>query len=598
MNRSTPWLRLLAALLAFGLVAAACGGDSDDGDSGDTDSAEADGVEAGGDDDGGDEGGDGGEDLGAQGPEEDVVEGGDGPVYGGTLRYGLEAETNTGYDIATSNCAISCIMVMRSIMEPLLAENQDGEVVPFLAQDFFPVPAEELAEGQVPFGVWDFVLRDGITFHDGSPLDAEAAVKSMLHIKNGPVSGGTFAFLHSAEAIDAMTMRVFMAPPGGEPGTFPWASFPTFLTDRAGYVHAPSMIDDPEGPLNPVGTGPFVFDSWTPNETLTVVRNDNYWHSDADGNAFPYLDAIEWVMLPDKQARDQALLAGDIDIQHTSFPDSIVAFREEESIDIIEADDFGETTYIMINHDDAVMADLRVRQALAHCLDRDLVNELRNEGIARVADGLFSPLQLGFLEDPGLPQFDPDAGMALWDEYVAENGVPELTFGTTTVPFNLGTAELITAQWDQNCGIEAGISQIEQGAFITEALVGNFQMFLWRNHAGTDPDQQFLWWWSETAAPLGEVALNFGRFRVPEIDEALFGIRTQADPAIRQAAAEGINQIMAAQVLNIPTSFTIWGLPHDPSVQQLTGFPLPEGDEMFGIIAGRHAVAQIYLAEG
>ncbi len=589
-------LRILLALLAFTLVAAACG-DADDGDAADVVDDAASEVDdaVDGDGDGGDADGD--ETTGAQGPEVDEPTEGEGdPVYGGTLRYGLEAETNTGYDIATSNCAISCIMVMRSMLEPLLAENQDGETVGFLAEDFYPTPAEELGEGMVELGAWDFVMRDGITFHDGAPLDAEAAVKSMMHIKNGPVSGGAFAFLHSAEAVDDMTMRVYMAPPGGEPGTFPWAAFPSYLTDRAGYVHAPSMIDDPEGALNPVGTGPFVFDSWTPNEVLTVVRNEDYWHTTPEGDALPYLDSIEWVMLPDKQARDQALLAGDIDIQHNSFPDSIAAFRDAEDIDILESDEFAETTYLMLNHDDPVIGDLRVRQALAHCLDRQLINEIRNEGIGELASGLFSTRQIGYLEDAGLPQFDPEAGTELWDAYVAETGSePTIALGTTTVPYNLGTMELISAQLEQNCSIPTTVDQTEQGAFITRALVGDFQVFLWRNHGGTDPDQQFLWWWSETAPPVGEVALNFGRIRNEQIDEALFAVRTQADPAVRQQAAEGINQIMGTEVLNIPLTYTIWGLPHQPYVQNLTGFPLPDGGELFPVISGRHGVAQIWM---
>ncbi len=518
------------------------------------------------------------------------------PVHGGTLRYGLEAETNTGYDLATSNCAISCVMVMGSMIESLLTADTDGNFVGLLAEDFYPTPADELGEGMVELGAWDFVMRDGITFHDGTPLDADAAVTSLLHFKNGPVSGGSLAFLHSAEAIDDMTMRTYMAAPGGEPGTFPWASFPAYMASPVGWVQAPSMIEDPEGALRPAGTGPFVFESWTPNEQLSVVRNDDYWLSGEGGADLPYLDAVEFVMLADKQARDQALLAGDIDIEHTSFPDSIAALREANGIEMLESDEYGETTYLMLNHDDPVIGDLRVRQALAHCLDRELINEIRNEGIGQVADGLFSPLQDGYTEDNGFPGFDPEAGTELWDAYVAEAGdEPTIALGTTTVPYNLGTMELISAQLDQNCDIPTTVDQTEQGAFITRALVGDFQAFLWRNHGGVDTDQQFLWWWSETAPPVGEVALNFGRIRNERIDEALFTIRTQADPDVRRDAAETIDRTMADEVLNIPLVHTIWGLPHQPEVEDLTGLPLPGGGQQFPVISGRHSLAQVWL---
>ena len=69
--------------------------------------------------------------------------------------------------------------------------------------------------------------------------------------------------------------------------------------------------------------------------------------------------------------------------------------------------------------------------------------------------------------------------------------------------------------------VQATITPIEQGQYIGLALNGTFEAFGWRSHFGSDPDQQRMWWYSAAASPIGQLALNFGRFKDPVIDEAL-----------------------------------------------------------------------------
>lgn len=596
-------MRLLALLLAFGLVAAACGDSDDDSGDGATEETSAP-DEA----DGGDEGDDAAVDDEA-GTRTGEVESEEETRYGGTLRYGLEAETNTGWTPSGSNCAIACHQVMRSFFDPLTTIAADGSIVPFLAQSVLPLVDEGLQEGQVPYGVWEIKLRDQeILFHNGDPLTAEAVAANLLDHTDPTATTFTAVILvNSVDVIDESTVHVSMSLPGGEPGTFPWVAFDAYLGGTIGYIAHPSQLEAEDGAQNPIGTGAFVFESWTPNEQLNVVRNENYWRTDPDGNALPYLDRIEYLPLPEATARTAALESGQIDILHTSNGDEIAGFQGQDDLVVNLSDQFGETTYLMFNHSAELIdgspnpvTDARIRRALAHCFDRELFIDLRDAGLRSVANTPFTPGTLGHLDDTGFPGFDPEAGIALVAEWEAENGdLPPLEIGTTSDPFNLGSVELM-AQFFGECGIDVEIIQIEQGQFITEALLGNFQINFWRNHAGVDPDQQFLWWHSSANAPLGEIAVNFGRINDPVIDELLGGIRTLPDPAVRQELAENLSRQMAAEVTNLWISWTLWANVYDAKVQNITVDQTPEGVEIVptGVgIGGTHSLSQIFIVE-
>jgi ABC-type transport system substrate-binding protein len=120
---------------------------------------------------------------------------------------------------------------------------------------------------------------------------------------------------------------------------------------------------------------------------------------------------------------------------------------------------------------------------------------------------------------------------------------------------------------------------IPQDQIITNALFGaeNFFIYGWRNHAGLTVDQQNFWWNSASAAPEGQLALNFGRLRDATIDADLAVARSDPDEAKRTAAAEDINRTMAKNCYQIPTTWTLWGTPHKDTVQGLGSTPLPDG---------------------
>ncbi len=546
-SSSRTLLRLLALLAVFGLVAAACGGDDES-----LEETEAD-------------------DPAEGGAMEFDVEEGD-PAEGGRLVFGLEADTQNPWSPARAICAISCHQVMKSVYDPLMLPDAEGIPQPNLLESI--EPNEDFTE-------WRLTPREGITFHDGTPFDAEAIRVNMMDVKESSLTQAAVKDLEGVR-VEGNVAIVSMVNP--------WAAFPIHLTAQLGYMASPTWLQAAIAGqaqfTEPVGTGPFVFESYQAGVSFGATKNEDYWKQGPGGAELPYLDSIVFRIFPEGEARINAVESGESSIAHTSSGDQISRIRDlvdEGTLETLESDEFGETGYIMLNVNDQgensneALQDTRVRRALAHAIDREFIRDTISAGVGTLANGPFPPGTIGYLEDTGYPEYDPDEARSLVEEYEAENGPVELEFSTTNDPINLRTNERVVAYWNE-VGIDASVNQIEQGQYILEAVFGRFNAFGWRNHGGFDPDQQNLWWHSDSYAEEGGLALNFGRFRDEVIDENLQIVRTSADEDERREAAETINRQFGEEAYNLWATWTIWSFPHQPSVNGIDDTYLPDGE--------------------
>ena len=497
-------------------------------------------------------------------------------VPGGKLVFGLEADTSSPWRPAEMVCAIACYQVIRNIYDSLTLPDDSGGWSPYLASAV--TPNDDYTE-------WKLTAREGVTFHDGTPFDGAAIVENLTRAKEGILTGNILRPVSTiaVDSADPMTAVVTMSTS--------WAAFPFALMGAAGMEASPAWLaaSDTDDTLKskPVGTGPFVYQDYKPNELFSMTKNPDYWNA-----PYPYLDAIEFRPIEDALNRRDALKSGTVDIIHTTNAETIVENTASGEFGQTIIENNAETAYTLlhVSQEGSPLTDARVRCALAYASDQQLLIDTIGAGLNQIAFGPFSPTQVGYLESTGFPEAqDMAKAQELIAEYKAEFPGPlSISLATTQDQTNLTIAQQ-QQQWWTEAGVDnVTIDQIDQGNYIVTALLGSFQVFQWRNHGGFDLDMQYHWWHSSAAVPVGQLALNFGRIRDPQLDALLDENRASDDPARKKAIAEEVNQLFGTQCYNLWGSYTTWDIIHKPGVNGVVTFPLPDGgNSIFGAgIAG------------
>jgi peptide/nickel transport system substrate-binding protein len=298
----------------------------------------------------------------------------------------------------------------------------------------------------------------------------------------------------------------------------------------------------------------------------------------------------------------------------TANGDTLSQFLDDESFKVDSSGKFGDTVYIMLNtatgaqdpegkNANSPLLNLDCRKALAGAIDKDRWTQERYAGLVPPANGPFPPGSVGYLKDSGLPKFDVATAQADMDKCLAalKTDHIEFAYNTTNDPFNVESNQLVEAMWTDAFGdkVKVTTTPIEQGQYIGLALVGSFQALGWRSHFGSDPDQQRVWWQSAGASPIGQLALNFGRFTDPVIDKSFDTIKSNPDPAARKAAAEDINKEFGAKVWNIWLAWVLWAIIQQPYVNGVQDNKLPDGTDGIGLaFLGLHNINQMWCDNG
>ena len=547
------------------------------------------------------------------------------PVQGGTLVYGVEADTANPWAPYKASAATSGRAVIKSISDPLFSEDPDGKPVPVLV---------ESVDHNADYTQWTLHVRDGVKFTDGTALDGAAVKFNIDTCLASPLTASAFGRIDHVDATGqdvTITTRV------------PWVAVPQAFADflPCSFMFSPkwlgSLSDVPQrdtktpvydatlaatpaagDPLQPVGLGAFKYAAYTPGNgnMFKAMRNPDYWRgpNGITKEQLPYLDEIDFIVAVDEDSRQNSVRSGDFDMMMTSMGDTINQFLDDDQFEVNSSSKFGDTGYIMMNvatgdtdpegkNAASPLLNVDCRRALAGAIDLDRVNEERSAGLAPPANGPFPPGSAGYLEDSGYPKFDVATAQGEMDKCLAALKTDHIafSFNTTNDPFNVETNTLIISMWTAAFGnkVQAKITPIEQGQYIGLALSGTFEALGWRSHFGSDPDQQRLWWQSTGASPIGQLALNFGRFKDPKIDAAFDIIGSNPDPAARKAAAEDVNREFGAQVYNMWLSWVLWAIISQPYVHGVQANKLPDGSQGIGLaFLGVHNMNQMWCDNG
>ncbi len=415
----------------------------------------------------------------AQSPTESGLPDDPEPTRGGQLVYGLEAESSGGWCLPEAQLAMSGLQVVRAIYDPLTVPDADGGYAPYLARS---VTSDDSHQA------WTITLRPGITFHDGSELDA-TVVKNNLDAYRGAYDARSpllFSFVYEnideVTVVNELTVRVTTK--------VPWVAFPAALynSGRVAMLAQSQLDADAEGcATRPIGTGPFEFVSWSAGESLQATRNADYWQVAPDGEPYPYVEAFDFRPMPNNDARMAALQQGELNMMHTStmadMAENLATLRDEGAIGLLVSEECTETAYTMINTSVEPLDDLDVRTAIAQAIDRNDLNERANKGFATLADGPFAPGVLGHLNDPGGVEFDLDAARDTVAAMEADGRRTEISLLTSVDPAAVRQAG-IQKEMLEAVGFTVELEVELQADLISLVITGDFDLAAFRNQPG------------------------------------------------------------------------------------------------------------------
>ena len=407
------------------------------------------------------------------------------------------------------------------------------DIVPELAESW------EISEDGLQY---TFKLREGVTFHDGTPFNAEAVkftFDRMLDENHPFHNTGPFplAFFYSSiastEVVDHLTVRFTL--------TEPYAPFLSNLAETTGGIVSPTAVEQhgAEFGRNPVGTGPFRFAEWRPNEAVVVEANPDHW------SGAPELQAVVFRPLTDPNTRVAEMLSGGIDLLVEVPPASLSEF-EGEGFEIYEAAG-PHLWFLILNLKEGPFTDVRVRQAANYAINKEALVEDVLEGTAQVAAGPTPPaFSWAYNEELEPYAYDPERARELLAEAGQPN--PAVTFYVTEGgsgmldPVAMGTA--IQADLEA-VGFDVTIETYEWNTFLGEVnpgLEGKADMaeMAWMTN---DPDTlPFLALRTEAWPEQG--GFNSGYYSNPEVDQLLEQARVSTDQAERAELYKRMQEIV------------------------------------------------------
>ena len=324
---------------------------------------------------------------------------------------------------------------------------------------------------------WVFTLRDGVKWHDGSPFTADDVKYTFERALDPAVGSFATTFIGdetTVEVVDPLTAKVNLPSVN--------ASYPDLMT-------AVSIVKKDSGDANkdkPVGTGPFKFDHWSPNEETVYVRNDNYYDPSR-----PLLDSIVFRPIPDPQVAVTNLTAGDVDLVSNQLilPQTAQSLQGQEGVQLIVVDPSTQLAYTNIVWREGPLTDKRVRQGLAHCLDLDAVKNLVYAGTGTPTNNFMAPLTWAYIDLPNY-EFDPQKAKALF----AEAGYPdgfEIAIDTIEGYPDLNQTASIWQDGLKQAGVTATTTVYEINTWLDRWLHGNYQLSTNFDINGPDPQRMF-----------------------------------------------------------------------------------------------------------
>lgn len=299
---------------------------------------------------------------------------------------------------------------------------------------------------------WEFTLREGVKFHDGTPFTAEDVKFNLDRIRDPEFNSRIRTqanFIKDVEVVDEKTVRIN--------NNVPYAPFLARISTFGLISKASAASYDAGGIPAPAGTGPFKVARWDRGQEILLEKNAEYWGSAAN------VDSVLLRIIPNLATRVAELRAGTIDIATSLIPDNVPEIKGQQGLDVLLAP--SNVLFIGANSFVGPLEDQKVRQALAHAIDTRTIVDKLYVGLVTDLNGPVSPRAFGYNADVQQYPYDPDKAKALLAEAGYPNGLT-LDYNGTTGKYLLDKelAEIIAQQLEA-VGVKLNLKLEEYGTY-------------------------------------------------------------------------------------------------------------------------------------
>ena len=425
--------------------------------------------------------------------------------------------------------------IIRNMYDGILTRDSSMNILPELSESYT----------QVSPTVYEFKIREGVTFHDGSAMTAEDVKFTLDRLTQEGAMGNDqtsprkslLGPLSEVEVVDGSTVRVTLSEP--------WPLLPAMLPFQE--IVSKDFVEKTgtEGLATQVnGTGPFKLVEWRKGDSIIMERFDDYYGGapgiDPVGKAC--VDRVIFKMIPESASRVAALLSGDVQIINELPPFAVEQVKNSPDADVVTVNGT-RSFFIAMNIEGEIFDDIKVRQAVAHAVDKNLIIDKILGGNAVSISGILSPDAFG--KNTGLPEYgyDPEKAKALLAEAGYPDGI-EVTMDTTGAYKD--TAEAVASLLTR-AGIKTQVV-VGEGALLTQK---------WRTKGGEKSgDMYFTSWGNGSLDPQGifvpthvtAARGNSAGYSNPEVDKLLDAAATEVDREKRAAMYQQAEAIANADL--------------------------------------------------
>ena len=404
-----------------------------------------------------------------------------------------------------------------------------------------------------------FTLRKGVTFHDGTVVDAEAVkfnIDRILDPKTMATPRASLSVIDSVDVIDKSTVRFNLKRA--------WGAGLNMLGERGGVLSSPTEVErlgDNYG-WQPSGTGPFMVNKVILGTMIHLVRNPNYWAVDEHGNRLPYLDEITLRVILEPTVMTSALRTGEIDLAYLP-PKDVSSFQRDPRFNIELMEGGAVAMVLVFNLGKAPLDNVNLRLAVAHAIDSSKINKAIYFDRNKVADaGMWMQGTWAYEPEPAYPAFNLDTAK----EYLLKGGKPEgfsFTALTNNSPYNIQTASVIREML-KKINVKMDI-EVLHSTPATEMFFHNemYPMYLttWSRYA--EPD------WLGSLAYKSDGYYNAANLERPDIDALVESGAGFYETSKRRETYLKLNEIILREAWFVPLIYSVNHLAGPKQVQNI-----------------------------